>query len=132
CSPLGVPRNLTVRTTVDLEPSGSNSWIARSVSSDPSNLVLQFSTTGVRQMGGDEIVGTISGSARDLGDPPFLPANDTIVSLDGSPVTALSGTVTSTSFVNGRLAGPIVMSDSLGGKGQCPAVAWTMQSIGGG
>jgi len=130
CSPVGLPPSLTVRTTVRLEQDG-NGWLARSTSPDLGTLVLRFSGTGVRQMGGDGISGTIAGSSHDLGFS-LIPAADVAVSFD--PSGTAFGTITSSGsgYMSGRLVGSIAMTDSRGARGQCPAVAWSMQPLPGG
>ena len=119
CSNPGSPRpGKRVVTTVSLEQSGSD-WIARSMAPDTTGtLELRFHGTGEIAMGGQNIVGTITGSARDV----------TIfdVRIDIAGTGQVSGRVTGVSLTMGKLAGTLAFADSAGAGGTCPAVAFLM------
>ena len=115
CSNIGSPRaGKHIVTSVLLELSGCE-WIARSMAPDTTGtLELRFRRTGEFAMGGETIVGTMTGSARDVTN------SDTRMDIAGT--AQVSGRVNSLFLTFGRLSGTMAFADSAGVGGTCTAV----------
>ncbi len=131
CQPVGVPRsgtNLVTTTEVRLE---GEEWVARSAPTGPmemDGLELRLRDAGRREIGGEALIGLVTGSAVDQG--LFRPARDVRVSIGGaggSSGAEVSGTASAGPFLLGRVTGAIDFSDSTGATSTCPTVSWTLQ-----
>lgn len=119
CSNPGSPTpGKHVVTSVLLERSGCE-WIARSTAPDTTGtLELRFRRTGEIAMGGETIVGTISGAARDV------TVFDVRIEIAGT--AQVSGRVNSLFLTFGKLSGTMAFADSAGAGGTCSAVSLFM------
>ena len=115
CSNIGSPRSgKHVVTSVLLEQTGCE-YIARSTAPDTTGtLELRFRRTGEFAMGGETIVGTITGSARDV------TVHDVRIDIAGT--AQVSGRVNSLRLTFGQLSGSMRFADSAGVGGTCTAV----------
>ena len=125
CSNVGSPRQgKHIVTSVSLELSGSD-WIARSIAPDNSGtLELRFHDAGSFSMGGQNVSGTIQGSAGDISYGSHSQF-DVRFAIAGS--AQVSGRVTGGSLTMGRFSGVFSFGDSNGSGGTCSAVSFLLQ-----
>jgi hypothetical protein len=131
CTPLFQPAAGTeIVTLVTLEQSGSE-WVARSSFPEAGTLELRLHGTGL-QIAGDGVSGSVRGRGIDQGSP-LRGRRDVNVTLSGANgVSTLSGTASRGAYlVDGRTAGVITFSDSMGLEAHCTAVQWMMQPTSG-
>jgi hypothetical protein len=119
CSNIGSPRSgKHVVTSVLLEQTGCE-YIARSTAPDTTGtLELRFRRTGEFAMGGETIVGTMTGSARDV--------TNSDVRIDIAGTAQVSGRVNSLRLTFGRVSGTMTFADGAGVGGTCTAVTLYM------
>ena len=133
CTPFGVPRHGTsVNVPVLVSKDGAD-WVIRSESQTDS-LVLRIQATGQLYQGLDAIAGVISGSARDVGEPPISFTVDVEIVIGTAPPASVTGGVspplgsnTTSTFANGRIGGSIQFRDSQGNASTCTAIIWSLR-----
>jgi len=133
CTPFGVPRHGTAVNVPVLVLKDGADWVIRSESQTDS-LVLRIQATGRLYQGRDAIAGVISGSAKDVGEPPYSLTVDVEVVIGTAPPVSVTGGVspplgsnTTSTFANGRIDGSIQFRDSQGNAATCTAIIWSLR-----
>lgn len=131
CAPFGLPpAGTSVNTYVQLEQSGAE-WVAQTILGQAGTIELRLRDAGLRQMGGQAVVGTIRGMAPDSDVPEvFHDATDVralVSDLQGTGQAQLDGTASIASYVSGRIVGSIAFSDSLGRTSTCREISFSLQ-----